>query len=689
MTTDKALDLLAGHHGILDSFIDLSGQERRTNPDTKKALLRANGVELTNDAMIHETLAAFEAEKADRRFPGEVVVQVGAPLALDLGHDTSWRLDLETGTAVAVEGRGQMGLPLSAGVHVLTVQSGARCEQITLIATPTAAPSVGALTGRDRLWGVNGALYGLRSARNLGLGDYQDLARAAKAAAAQGAGYFGVNPIHALGWSDTETISPYSPSHRGFLNSLHIAVDHIPGLESSGRAQSLLASRQVECAAARRADLIDYAGYRIQMAPLLEDLFDVFRAEASTKARQSFASYCQDRRRALSDFTLFEALSEKHGPDWRKWPSDLRSATHPGVPTARTDLAHRMQFHAWLQWLCAAQVSDAQVSAKQAGMPLGLYLDLAVGPRRGGAETWCEGDSIAQGVSIGAPSDQLNPAGQNWDLAAYAPGKQARGRYGAFRQVLRETMRHAGILRIDHILGMNRSFWIPDDGSPGAYIRQPFHSLLAIIAIEANRARTAVIGEDLGLVPQGFREAINARGLYSYSVLQYEKDGAGAFRAPDAMRPQSLACFGTHDTPTLNGFRAGRDIDWWQNLGWIDEDEARMARSERLGEVAALGALGGCPAQGEADTDLATRVHTTLAKSPVAMVSVQLDDLDGQVEAQNLPGTINEHPNWRRRSTVPLEQFDTWPELMEIGQIMQNSERGQRPADLKEKTDEA
>jgi len=239
-------------------------------------------------------------------------------------------------------------------------------------------------------------------------------------------------------------------------------------------------------------------------------------------------------------------------------------------------------------------------------------------------------------------------------------------------------MRNAGILRIDHVLGMNRSFWIPDDGSPGGYIRQPFKSLLAVIAIEADRARTAVIGEDLGLVPRGFRKEINARGLYSYSVLQYEKRKDGQFRSPGKLRPQSLACFGTHDTPTLNGFRLGRDIDWWRKLDWIDKQQSEAAHQQRAGEVVALGSLGGGGSDGDG-ADVFRSVHNALAKSDVAMVSVQIDDLAGESEAQNLPGTIDEHPNWQRRSTVPVEGLSSCITLTETSEIMAAAGRGLRP----------
>ncbi|CAN0459429.1 unnamed protein product, partial [Scytosiphon promiscuus] len=291
------------------------------------------------------------------------------------------------------------------------------------------------------------------------------------------------------------------------------------------------------------------------------------------------------------------------------------------------------RFQKWLQWIAVSQLSQAQDASSNNGMALGLYLDLAVGPRRGAAETWCETDTVADGVSIGAPPDFLSPAGQKWDLAGFAPRKLADTGYQALRDILAQTMRHCGVLRIDHVLGMNRSYWIPDDGSPGGYIKQPFESLLAVVAIEAERAETVVIGEDLGLVPDGFREAMRARGLYSYSVLQYEKNQDGQINRPDKLRPSSLACFGTHDTPTLKGYFEGRDIDWWQKLDWIDADGASDAKSQRQKEIAGL-----CDWESTSDSEAIDEgsfdhlngcVHSALASSHIAMISVQLDDVLG------------------------------------------------------------
>lgn len=677
MTPDQALDALAEHYGILPAFHDLAGIERPTSAETKRALLRANGLETDNASALLEQWRDLQAQAKTRLLPSEIIVTAGKS-GPDLPQ-ANWQLTLEDGETV--EGRGALpALPM--GVHGLALQNAGTTENITIIAAPAAAPSIEDLTGTSKLWGLTGALYGLCSQRNQGLGDFEDYARASCDAAGFGAGFFGINPIHSLGWSAEDTISPYSPSHRGFLNALHIAAERIPGLETSGKAHGILAARSEVIATLTSSDLIDYAAFRRHFNPLLEALFAAFLEEASDTARTDFNSYIADQGASLADFALYEALSERHGPDWRLWPENLRAPTQTGIPEARRALTSRIAFHGWLQWVAARQLSVAQARMQASGMALGCYLDLAVGPRRGGAEAWCEGDSIARQVSIGAPPDHLAPGGQNWDLAGYAPQRLAATRYDALRRVLRQSMAAAGMLRIDHVLGLNRSYWIPDDGSPGGYIRQPFQSLLAVAAIEATRLQTAIVGEDLGLVPNGFREETRGRGFYGYSVMQYEKDGHGNFRAPDQLHPQSLACFGTHDTPTLQGYLQGQDINWWEKLGWIDAEKADRDRQSRRQDTARL--LG--PGEETREPAVAMgKVTAALASSPVAMVSIQLDDLAGLVEAQNLPGTIDEHPNWRRRMPIMVEEFADWQALADAGKLMQDCGRGTCSATKTEK----
>lgn len=684
VTAEDALNELATLFGVLPEFIDLGGQQQFTAKETKIALLRANGLQLDHDAMILSELEDIRSLAAIRQFPVEVIVLAGEPARFELPARAEWRLQLEGAQNIAFEGRAGIDFylpPLISGIHTLFVGPDEACEQIRVIAAPQAASSLEAATGQSRIWGLNTALYGLHSGQTRGLGDFRDLADTAGTVGGMGAAFVGVNPVHSIGWAEHDTISPYSPSHRGFLNTAHIAADQIPGLEKCSAAKAVL---QKSGPSETLGSVIDYRQHYHRHGVLLRELYRLFGLEGAATAKTEFETYSQQQGRSLDRFASFEALSEVHGADWRDWPMELQKADRAEASASEA----RKFFHKWLQWVAVTQLSKAQNNARNSGMPLGLYLDLAVGPRRGAAETWCEIETVAEGVSIGAPPDFLSPAGQKWNLAGFAPRKLADTGYQALRDILAQTMRHCGMLRIDHVLGMNRSYWIPDDGSPGGYIKQPFDSLLAVVAIEAERAATVVIGEDLGLVPEGFREAMRERGLYSYSVLQYEKNWEGQINRPDQLRPASLACFGTHDTPTLKGYFEGRDIDWWQKLDWIDADGVLKAKSQRQKEIAGL-----CSWKSKSDDDaidepsfdhLNECVHSALAESQIAMISVQLDDLLGEAEAQNLPGTIDEHPNWRRRCEIPVEALETHDSLLKISKLMKDGARSAPGEQIKE-----
>lgn len=644
MNSDRNLAALADLNGILPSYYDLHGGERITSPETQKALLVANGIDVSTEAAIESSLAEQRYQIDDRWFPEEIIVESGAPSSQNFGLGAEWQLRLDESDEIVAQGEpsDHITLPaLSSGVYSLTATASGRTEVVSVLAAPRRLPMVNNLSGASKHWGLNLALYGLRSKRNSGLGDFEDLGRAAQVIGRQGAAFFGINPLHNMGYSELDAISPYSPSHRGFLNTAYIALDSIPGVTEPSVSEVFDKLKSGET--------LQYKSHKIAHNQILEGLFSSFNKEADENNKSDFSRFKELARPELREFARFEALSETHGVDWRDWPRELGRVCD-----------ERIEFHMWLQWVATTQLEAAQSRAKSAGMPFGLYLDLAVGARRDGAESWCEQSAIAQGVSIGAPPDHLSPEGQKWNLAAFAPRKLKAQRYRPLRRILRQTIRHAGIIRIDHVLGLNRSFWIPDDGSPGAYIRQPFESLLAIIKIEAERTNCVVIGEDLGLVPDGFRETMRDHGFYGYSVLQYEKDRDGKFRDPSEMSSQVLSCFATHDTPTVKGYEIGRDIDWWLKLDWVDEQGANHMRQERTSQIE--GALLGL--------DFQTSIHTLLARSNADLVAVQLDDILGLAEAQNLPGTVDQHPNWRRKYDVDLRDLSDHEQLIHTAATM-------------------
>ncbi len=632
MGSDDRLRRLAQDCGIHLGYDAWDGTHQRSSPPTLKALLRALGIDVDTDGDVTEAFQARDAEQTTRALPIEQVVQAGAPFEFSLNQPCEWHV-LDEKDREIQSGRGDVNLtlqPLPVGYFTLKVRAPDRRYEVFLLSRPAHAPTITDLTGQKKGWGVSGAVYGLRSRSNGGLGNYDDLGRSMSAMGQSGAMYFGINPIHALGWAADDIVSPYSPSHRGFLNTDHIATgtqfEPVPD-----------------------GNLIDYQAFRKKHRPTLEADFERFQQNATPTKRQAFQDFRHAEGQELARFATFESTSEAHGSDFRNWPALLR------LPEGTTSTA-RDEFHAWLQWRACTQIDAAQATAVQSGMALGLYMDLAVGARPGGAEVWMHQDLIARGVSIGAPPDQLSPAGQSWTLAAYAPNKLSGNRYEPLRTLLRKLMSQAGIVRIDHVLGLMRSFWVPEDGSPGAYISQPFDALLAVVAIEASRNRCCVVGEDLGLVPAGFRERLNASGLYSYAVWQFEGTDDGALRSAQDLRPFSMACFSTHDTPTIRGFWRGRDIEWWRSVDWLSRDRAMGLHAARAVQRNSMRRHCAIPPQAGMEY-VCHAVHTELGKSPAELVTLQLDDLLGSEQAQNLPGTIDEHPNWRRPALVTVENF--------------------------------
>ena len=634
--SDDSLRALARAQGIYLEFFDLHGTKHEASPETLRALLRALGTDVDNPATANA--------------PSEVIAFAGDAIAVPVSGGCDWAL-LDEGGAVVAEGRATDRIdlpPLDVGYFDLH-RTGAHPGQSFVMVRPHRAPDLASKSGTDTCWGTTGALYGLRSANNGGLGNYADLGAVAATFGRAGAQFLGVNPRHALGWAMQDIISPYSPSHRGMFNIDHIAVEGGLGPTPDG-------------------DLIDYAAFRETHRAALE-------AQYAQHDSAAFAAWCTTCSDDTRQFAEFEAISEIHGHDFRTWPAALQT---PGA-AAHKAAGKRAEFHLWLQYQAETQIDAAQGAATRAGMDLGLYLDLAVGPRPDGAEVWMNADTIARGVTIGAPPDHLSPEGQSWALAAHAPGPLAQARFAPLRSMLRRLMAKCGVLRIDHALGLLRSYWLPDDGSPGGYVTQPLEALLAIITIEAHRAGCLVVGEDLGLVPDGFREAMNTSGLYSYAVWQFETTGTGEILPADTLPPYSLACFGTHDTPTLNGFWHGTDIEWWHRVGWLNSGDRAARHSHRARQRASLREICDIPATARIP-EVAEAVHGRLAGSPAALVSVQLDDVFTELEAQNLPGTINEHPNWRRRLNVPVEEMAQSPVLRHIADVMTTKRgHGARP----------
>ena len=538
---------------------------------------------------------------------------------------------------------------------------------------------------RAPTWGVTCQLYGLRSARNHGIGDFEDLARLAERAAAAGADFLGVNPLHALFTAAPERCSPFSPSNRRFLNPFYIALDRIPGLASSERGPPA-----VDRAARARlagAESIDYGAVAALKLGSLRALWRRIEARPalwSRDARSAFAAFVEAGGAALRAHARFEALShhmaaEGKGAGWHGWPRGYRTADSASV--RRFAAAHdgEVRFHLWLQWVADAQLGAAAARARAAGMRIGLYLDLAVGNAPDGSATWFDPLLVVPGANIGAPPDSFFRDGQDWGLAPLSPAV-LRGRdLAPFRSVLEIVMRHAGAIRIDHAMSLYRLFWIPHGhaADDGCYLLYPFADMLGALAEASAAQRTVVIGEDLGTVPEGFSETLRRVGALSYRVLYFEHV-RGGFRAARAYPRNAFVTVSTHDLAPFAGWWAGQDLELFHALGRLDaaglagarearrrDRRALLAKLEReaarrpfavrpardtAGDAAADAAEGGRPTPG-----LAAAVHAFLARTPSRLFGVQFEDLCGAEAPVNVPGTHEEYPNWRLRAPATVE----------------------------------
>jgi 4-alpha-glucanotransferase len=713
-------------YGIYPSYTDIWAKRRQVPTATVRALLEAMGVAVGSAREVADSLREAEARPWRRMLAPVRVIATPGPLEVTFtlparlgGAAIDWTLSEEGGrrhegrltpdalTAVAaaeVNGkpwrRWQMQLPtdLPHGYHQLSMAGRGQAGSMQLIVTPRRCHR----RRRDgRLWGFAAQLYGVRSARNWGMGDLTDLAKLAERAAALGAGTVGVNPLHALFPADANHISPYSPSSRLFLNVLYLDPEAVPDLAECSEARAMLGDRGLEgeIAALRAQDMVDYpAVWRIKLR-VLERLFLSFRTRhlaASSERARAFADFRAEMGKTLEQHATFDALHEHMlqttgAWTWQHWPEPLR---HPGnADVAAFARAHetRVAFFAWLQWLADRQLAAVQASARAAGMPIGLYQDIAVAVNPASAMTWANPDVSLSGVNAGAPPDWFSPGGQNWVLAPLSPVGLRETGYAVFASALRHNMRHAGAVRIDHVMGLKRLFWIPEGGSPkeGAYVRYPFDDLIKIIALESARQRCLVIGEDLGTVPRGFRPAMQRAGLMSCRVLYFERAHDGAFLEPPAYPRQALVSVSTHDLPTLRGFWTGRDIRWREVLHRFP-DEASLQHAEReraqdrmllLRALERVGLLpeGIDPARPpeEPSDELIVAAHRYLAETPGYLAMVQLEDALGEEEQPNLPGT-NEHPNWRRKLRQQLEDLAEEPLVRRIAEVMAAAGRNRR-----------
>ncbi|MDF2494201.1 MAG: malQ [Sphingomonas sp.] len=569
-----------------------------------------------DDAILEALLARLDLTPADEPFvPGTL----GAPIALPGAPAGTADLMLEDGTTLplAIAGGG-MAAPIHViGYHRLSIGG----RRYTLAVGPPRCPQP---VGRS--WGVSVQIPALRDDRPAAYGDFGTLAHSATEFGNAGAAAVAISPTHALFPADPHRFSPYAPSSRLFHNVM-LADPALIGAPFPPEP----------C-----AELIDWPG---ALTERLAHLGRVYLANFS-RYQAATAAFAAEKGPDLAAHALFDALhGHLGGAGWTDWPIAYQDPASPPVRRFATEHAAEVSFFVFLQWLADQGLAYAQESARSR-MSIGLIADLAVGTDRAGSHGWSRRSDLLSGVSIGAPPDPLGPDGQNWGISALDPYALQRSGFAPFIKTIRTALQHAGGLRIDHAIGLDHLWIVPDGGSAadGAYLTMPGDTLKTIVAIEAHRAEAIVIAEDLGTVPAGLRADLSRRGMLGMRVLPFERDVTGAFVSPARWDADAVAMTGTHDTPTVAGWWKGRDIEWREHISGIANPTAFEERTAERKSLAQ--AIGLSPVLAEPPID---EVMEAVADAPAALAIFPLEDLLGLEEQPNLPGTVDQHPNWRRR----------------------------------------
>jgi 4-alpha-glucanotransferase len=703
MSDPSPLERLAELAGIELAYLDIWAREHRASDDTKRRLLAALGIPAGDAEEVAASIEDLETKPWRRPLPHVMVVgagkaidvtvslpatfidrllactlleEAGAAHYFDFAPATAPLIDQRVVDGQPMEQR-QLRLPvrLPLGYHSLRFDD-IGASPLRLIVAPERCYLPPGLTGDGRRWGLAAHLYSLRSEHDWGIGDFTDLGELVDMAGRLGASAVGVNPLHALFPNSPESASPYSPSSRLFLNPIYVDPVRVPEFACSAEAQAVMARAADDLAAARSAPFVDYSTASMLKRRVLEALYACFRARTAPLGHRSdesdFARFREAGGERLHLFAIFETLSERF-PDtpWPAWPTAYRDPLSSDVMVFAQVNHDRVRFHEYVQWVADRQLAAAGGRTADAGLDIGLYCDLAVGVDPNGADAWIDQCVVVTRASVGAPPDPFNMLGQDWGTPPLDPRALRERAYEPFVAMLRANMRHAGALRIDHAMGLLHLFWIPlgEPASAGAYLRYPFDDLLGVVALESHRNRCMVIGEDLGTVPDGFRQRMAAAQVLSYRVLYFEKDDAG-FKRPGDYPSLALACVSTHDLATIAGFWSASDIDLRWRLGLYpstaaEVDERSNRETDRSQLLSALADENLLPRGIKSDdvgvpsVDLIVALHQFLGRSPAKLVMVQLDDLTTEAEQLNLPGTVDERPNWRRRLSVDLSQLES------------------------------
>ncbi len=660
--SEVSLTALAEEAGLLVTWEDAGGAFKTVSPDSLHAILSAMGLPCTDPEEI--ALSRERLRQEALAPPSFIIAWVDERVRIVASSAARPRLVLEDGSpghlaASYIEGIWRFRAPSTPGYHRLEIGR----DAVTLAVAPRRGFTVADAAPGRRVWGAAAQVYSLRGRRREAFGEFGALADLARTLGRQGADALAISPVHALFAADPARFSPYAPSSRLFLNVLYADPSVLFADTPQGEAG---------------AELIDWPIAGAAKIARLRAVFERFKWQGRPEDRARLDAFRRESGEDLVRHARFEALyarfqAETGARGWRGWPQAFHDPAGEAVAEFAAENSQEVDFHVFLQWLADLSLAQAQAAAKDAGMAIGLIADLAVGMDAGGSHAWSRPHDLLHGLSVGAPPDLFQPAGQDWGLAAFSPAALQRSGYDAFLSTLRSAMRHAGGVRIDHAMGLRRLWLTPHGASPGegAYLRYPFEDMLRLVALESARARAIVVGEDLGTVPYGFREATTAAGMMGMRVLWFERDDQGGFQPPQAWSAEAMAMTSTHDLPTVAGWWRGRELEWMEQLG-RNASHAGPAEERAAREIDRAALWRACTAAGvtappqptlSAEQVAVDAVINYVADSACDLAVVPLEDLLGEIEQPNLPGTMDEHPNWRRRLLADTDALLQSPEV--------------------------
>ncbi len=719
----EKLQELAKLYGIETEYTDFWDKKRVATKQELLKILNAMGINAETPKQIEGAIQRFKLRRARKHIDNVYVLSEDDPfleitincLNTEDWDDLVWSIELENKKIISnkvkkddlkiaqnfvfnrktyLSYKLQIQEKLPLGYHTINIKTkNFECSS-KIISTPKTCYVPPCLEEEKKLWGISAQLYSLRSYWNWGIGDFSDLKKLVNIASDVGASFVGCNPLHALATHDIRGQSPYYPSSRNALEFLYIDLGLTEEFKDSFEAQEEVMKEdfQRELKNLQANHLVDYEKTKNLKIRILKILYNTFKKNhfgKNTDREKKFNTFCESNLGAFT-WALFESIEESLHKDstkfwgFKNWPKELRQPSNSTVRDFAKNHENTIKFYLYIQFLAEEQLLLISKEAEEKKLPLGIYLDMALGARKDGAETWANQDIMAHNINIGAPPDFYNFNGQDWNVGCFDPNKLKKRCYEPYIRLLQDQMKYANVLRIDHVMSLMRLYWIPegDSAKNGVYVKYPLKDLIGIVALESQRNKCLIIGEDMGTVPEEIREEMSKKLLLSYRVLIYEKKGTD-FKPPQKYPKEALVVTSVHDAPPLKAFWYAKDIDERKRINVFDSKTAEKFFKNREKEKDSLSLILKMQniylpekyIHGEYTKEVNLALHSLAARTPCVLMLSQLDDLIESDLLMNLPGTYTEYPNWRNKLSIPLEEVLQTTYIREIATVIKKEGR--------------